>query len=129
MSNKSDGNKFESVVSKMLHDNGFWVHKLAPNSFGQPADIIAVKNGRPFLIDAKMCSNGKFRLDRIEENQEYAMLMWCSCGNGYGWFALGSPDGDVYMMTLHNLLEQREEKSSIDITDGIPLDTWMRYYG
>lgn len=129
MSNKSNGNKFEADLSRILNNNGFWVHRLAPNSFGQPADLIAVRNAVAYLIDAKDCSTGRFVLSRIEENQEYAMRMWRSKGNGCGWFALQVEDG-IYMFTLKDLLMYREVQKSLSLNDikgyGIPLERWMR---
>lgn len=88
MSNKKLGNDYEQQLCKELADAGFWVHNFANRQNGQPADIIAVKNGVPYLIDAKVCSDGKFRLSRIEENQHLAMKKWKMCGNGSGGFAL-----------------------------------------
>ena len=88
MSNKKLGNDYEQQLCKELADAGFWVHNFANRQNGQPADIIAVKNGVPYLIDAKVCSDGKFRLSRIEDNQHLAMKRWKNCGNGSGGFAL-----------------------------------------
>lgn len=45
ISNKSIGNNFETEFCELLAKNGFWAHNLAQNQTGQPADIIAVKNG------------------------------------------------------------------------------------
>lgn len=91
------GNRFEQELAQILFDHGYWVHLLKQNDAGQPADLIAVKNGRAFLIDAKVCTNGKFPLSRIEPNQELAMRSWEERGNGIGLFALKMPD-DIYML-------------------------------
>ena len=101
MSNRKTGNAFESEFCKMLSNEGYWVHNLTQNNAGQPADVIAVKNGNAFLIDCKVCKNNKFPLSRIEPNQHTAMDLWEHCGNGNGWFALQLNDGRVYMLDHH----------------------------
>ena len=88
MSNKKLGNSFEAELCEILSEHGFWAHNLAQNSAGQPADVIAVKDGEAFLIDCKVCSLGKFQYSRIEENQDLSMELWRECNNGIGLFAL-----------------------------------------
>ena len=102
MSNKKLGNSFETELCEILSDHGFWSHNMAQNAAGQPADIIAVKDGEAFLIDCKVCSQGKFLYSRIEENQDLAMKLWHGCGNGYGWFALKF-DAGTYMVDRESI--------------------------
>ena len=81
MSNKKIGNDFEAELCEMLSLYGFWCHNLAVKSEGQPADVIAARNGKAYLIDCKVCSTNKgFALSRMEENQELAMTLWKECG-------------------------------------------------
>ncbi len=103
MSNKSLGTAFENELAEMLHERGFWVHLLRQTEAGQPADMIACRDGHAFLIDAKECSHDKFVLTRIEENQELSMKLFASTGNHGGWFALKLSDG-VYFLPLTKLL-------------------------
>ena len=42
-SNKKLGNTFENEFCEMMFMRNFWVHNLAQNKSGQPADVIAVK--------------------------------------------------------------------------------------
>lgn len=108
--NKKIGNSFEQDLCELLYEKGFWVHNLAQNQSGQPADIIAVKNGKAYLIDAKVCSNDRFDLTRIEENQHSAMGLWNECGNESGWFSLRLSDGSIHMYSydmLRHLYEIR----------------------
>ena len=98
MSNRSEGNKFERELADILFRNGCWVHLLQQNSAGQPADIIATKNGNCWLIDCKVCSVSKFALSRVEPNQELAMLVWRQRNGTNGWFALKFGD-KVYMLS------------------------------
>ena len=103
MSNKKIGNSFEVELCEILSQHGFWAHNLAQNAAGQPADIIAVKNGVPFLIDCKVCSGKSFSLFRVEENQRLSMCLWSDCFNGDGWFAVKFGK-NIYMVTLGRLL-------------------------
>lgn len=87
--NKRLGNNFEQRFCEILGEYGFWVHNLAQNQAGQPADVIAVRNRRAYLIDCKVCSTAKgFSLSRMEDNQDLSMMLWQDCGNGEAWFAL-----------------------------------------
>ena len=116
MSNKKIGNDFEQAFCEELADYGFWVHNFTQNKDGQPADVIAVRKGKAYLIDCKVCSDGEpFALSRIEENQELAMTLWESCGNGSGWFAIYFADnGHTYMVRLLDLLLLRSKRSTVD---------------
>lgn len=105
MTNKKSGNNFESQFCEILYGNGFWVHNMAQNQDGQPADVIAVKNGRSYLIDCKVCSKRGFALSRVEENQDLSMDLWKSCGNGVGWFAMLLPRDRIYMVS-HDFIKR-----------------------
>lgn len=107
--NRIIGQRFETELCEKLSKYGWWVHNMAQNQDGQPADIIAVKNGKAVLIDAKVCQNDKFPLSRIEPNQESAMTLWEDCGNDYPYFALKLSDGDIYIIRFSFLM--MEEKS------------------
>lgn len=108
MSNRKTGVGFEAYLCKQLSAKGFWAHNLTQNRHGQPADIIAVKNGKAYLIDCKVCSTDKgFSLSRIEENQKTAMELWAALGNGTGWFAVQLPDGEIHMLPYIGLMSTR----------------------
>lgn len=128
MSNKTIGNRFEQDLCEMLSEYGYWCHNMAMTKAGQPADIIAVRNGKAYLIDAKVCSNDEFPLSRIEENQTLAMELWTDRGNGQGWFALKTSNG-VYML-LHMVLKAytrtHSKLSASEIHElGLPLEKWV----
>ncbi len=127
-SNKKLGNDFESELCDLLYQNGFWAHNMSANASGQPADIIAVKNGKSYLIDCKVCSNGDFDQRRIEENQNLAMTLWTLCGNGHGWFALKLREG-IFMTRYDALLRFRKIKMVMNTEDimhyGVPFDEWI----
>lgn len=128
MSNKKLGNSFEAEMCEILAEEGFWCHLLSQNAAGQPADIIAVKEGLAYLIDCKVCSRGRFQFSRIEENQEQAMEMWRECGNGEGLFALEFQD-DVYMVSLDSMLNCKNHHKSMTAelaaAYGIRLNDWL----
>ena len=98
MNNKQAGNEFEREFCEILAIDGFWSHFMGGSKNGQPADIIAVRNERAYLIDAKDCQNDRFVLSRIEANQDTAMRYWELCGNTQGLSAL-STTKVVYMLT------------------------------
>lgn len=128
MSNKTIGNRFEQDLCEMLSEYGFWCHNMAMTKAGQPADVIAVRNGKAYLIDAKVCSNDEFPLSRIEENQTLAMELWKDRGNGEGWFALKTSNG-VYML-LHMVMQAytrtHSKLSASEIHElGLPLEKWV----
>ena len=110
--NRKIGNSFETEFCELLFQHGFWCHNMAQNAAGQPADVIAVKGKTAYLIDCKVCSNNRFPLSRVEENQHFAMETWKACGNGEGWFAL------------------KVEESALNLTDireyGTPLERWLK---
>lgn len=130
MSNKKLGNSFEAELCEILAKEGFWAHNLAQNSAGQPADVIAVKDGEAFLIDCKVCSQGKFQYSRIEENQDLSMELWRDCGNGKGWFALKFDTG-TYMVTRESLLNCSNTHSAMTPElarmYGYSLEEWLWY--
>lgn len=131
MSNRKDGTDFEKELCKKLSNFGFWVHNFAQNRDGQPADIIAARDGKTYLIDAKVCKNDTFPLSRIEENQRLAMTYFRDCGNPGGWFALKTSQ-DIFMIPLSILIEllRRGEKMiSGDNFEffGRRLDSWANH--
>lgn len=128
-SNKKVGNDFEKELCDMLASEGFWAHNMAQNSAGQPADVIAVRNGKAFLIDCKVCINDTFPFSRIESNQHTAMTLWKQSGNGDGWFALQLSNKDIYMIYHDLMIALSLNQSSIGkdlITHyGLPLARWL----
>lgn len=126
MNNKKEGNVFEENFAIVLWDRGFWTHRLAQNQTGQPADIIAVKNNKAYLIDCKVCSNDIFDLNRIEYNQELSMRFWTECGNGEGWFALYIQQ-TVIMICFSTLKSYSKIKMSYEdiMKIGTPLEDWL----
>ena len=74
--NRTTGGRFEQELGDILAAHGFWVHIMQQNKAGQPADIIAVKGKFHTLIDCKVCENGFFAFERIEDNQRSAMKLF-----------------------------------------------------
>lgn len=129
MSNRKLGTDFENELCELLSQNGYWVHPMRQDASGQPADIIAVKDKKAYLIDAKVCSNDKFDLSRVEENQDMAMEMWKDCGNGLGWFAL-KLHSNIYMISHYCIKAYRNQQSSLSAQEifnlGIPFEKWVK---
>ena len=126
--NKKLGNTFEAELCEILFEEGFWAHNLAQNQAGQPADVLAARNGRTYLIDCKVCSDNRFPLSRMEENQGTSMTLWKQCGNGEGWFALKVSSG-VYMIPHRNLKALLAKQSSLNLKEivenGVELEGWI----
>ena len=131
--NKYLGNKFEKELSEILYDAGYWVHLLNQNKNGQPADIIAVKNGKSYLIDAKVCMYEVFPFRRIEDNQHLSMDMWIECGNVTPYFALKARN-EIYMVSYEFIKElAKQGKKQLNLEDmnkyGVRLAIWLRLKG
>lgn len=128
MSNKKLGNQFETELCEILAEHGFWTHNLAQNAAGQPADVIAVKEGQAYLIDCKVCSQGKFQYSRIEENQDLSMGLWNECGNGIGWFALKFDTG-IYLVDREaiRVCSERHPAMTHELADmyGYSMEEWL----
>lgn len=129
MNNKKSGNDFEQEFAQTLAQNGYWVHGIASKRNGQPADMIAVKNGRPYLIDCKVCKSDVFPLNRIELNQHLAAERWRDCGNGEYWFSLKTSEG-VFVVPYRNLIQfGRTGKTSVNLKQirilGCRLEVWI----
>ena len=122
--NRSTGNRFEQELSHRLAENGYWVHVLQQNKAGQPADIIAVKGKYHTLIDCKVCDNGVFSFDRIEENQRLAMGMFTKKCGELCYFALRMPDGTIWMITLNWVEKLREKGMKRIVFDELAKHTW-----
>lgn len=132
MTNKKLGNDFETQFCEILFEEGFWCHLFTQNQAGQPADVIAVRNGKAYLIDCKVCTNDKFLFSRMEDNQTLSMTQWKDCGNGEGWFALQLKDGSIYMIyqSLMTALSLNQSSIGKDLIChyGIPLRKWFDKY-
>jgi len=128
MSNKSMGNHFETKFCEILSQFGFWAHNFRQDVSGQPADVIAAKRGKTYLIDCKVCSNDGFALSRMEENQDLSMTLWEECGNGPAWFAVLCRE-QIYFFSHKTIQELQETKSVLRFEDfpkyGIPMGGWL----
>lgn len=128
VTNRKLGNTFEAELCETLFQKGFWAHNLAQNQAGQPADVLAARNGVSYLIDCKACSRGRFPFSRIEDNQHTAMKMWEDSGNGVGWFALKS-GGHIFMIDYPTMKMLSKKQAGINYSEmcayGVPLERWI----
>lgn len=134
MNNKKVGNGFETELAQLLYQKGFWVHNFANKAAGQPADIIAVKNGTAYLIDAKVCTHGTFDTRRVEENQKNSMFLWEQCGNySSAYFALKVDSRNIRMVRCNDILLARQHKQTLNFDEicemSIDFDEWIDVYG
>ena len=133
MINKKLGNDFEQELCEILADAGYWTHNFANRKNGQPADIIAVKNGKAYLIDATECTREIFSLKRMEYNQELSMGLWIECGNIEPYFALKCRN-EIYMVsyvTINTLMQKGKKQLNIEDMSkyGTRIATWLRIRG
>ena len=123
-SNRSLGVNFERRFCELLRDHGFWVLQIPQNSYGQPADVIAVKNDNPYLIDCKVCSRDSFARGRIEPNQKTSMEMWQRVAfNRPAWFALYLLKSDEIYMVPYPIV------SHLFISDSLMSKDMIMEYG
>lgn len=131
--NRKTGTSFERQLCTSLSEYGFWAHQMAQNSQGQPFDVIAAKNGHTYPIDCKVCEKDIFRLERVEENQYSAMVLWRQTGNGEGWFALRMTNGEVWFISLEAMERAMLTRRSLYWSEikqfGITLEEWVSKCG
>lgn len=116
--NKKNGNHFEEEFCELLALHGFWAHNMAQNQVGQPADVIAVKNGIPVLIDCKECETNRFPLSRIEGNQEGAMTLWEQTGNEHCYFAMKLKDGRIGKQVAQTITTSPNQGAVVEAISG-----------
>ena len=122
--NRSTGGRFEQELSHILAENGFWVHVMQQNKAGQPADIIAVKGRFHTLIDCKVCENGFFNFERIEDNQRSAMRTFFRKAGELCYFALRLPDGSIRMVSLERCETVRGRGKKRISAEEMTKETW-----
>ena len=133
MSNKSSGTGFECDFAEYMAEKGYWAHVFQNNRNGQPFDIILAKDGNTQAGDCKVCEKDIFRLERVEENQYSAMILWRQTGNGEGWFALRMTNGEVWFISLEAMERAMLTRRSLYWSEikqfGITLEEWVSKCG
>lgn len=126
MNNKILGNSFEDDFAKFLSKKGYWVAPFPGKNHtnSQPADLIACKNDKAYLIDCKTLNNknGLFNMSRLEENQRLAYKKWKKCGNKNYYISI-LWNNDIYLI---NLDEVDFNNKSIMVRNNIPY--WRNFY-
>lgn len=113
LSNKKLGNDFEKEFAEILRRKGYWVTMLTPKQYigSQPADLIAIKDNKPILIDCKTCKTKYFQINRIEQNQWLAYERYKKCGNADFVLAI-KYNKKIYMIPLEVI---DKDKKSINL--------------
>lgn len=122
--NRTVGNHFEQELGETLAKNGFWVHVLQQNKSGQPADIIALRGRFHTLIDCKVCADGTFPFERIEDNQRSAMKLFFRKAGELCYFALKLPDDTIRMVSLERLETLRNRGKHKLKQEDMDKETW-----
>ena len=121
---KKIGNDFEKEFEKLMRDNGFWVHFCAPNAAGaQPADFVAAKWGKAYLIDCKTCEKSRFSVSRLEENQVNAFKTFLRAMNTKAYIAV-KHEGEVYMFDAYDAIY--EGRSYFAFTERDKFEKWVK---
>lgn len=129
MSKYKDASDFEELIVEILGQHGFWASKFPPDKDGtQPCDVIAMNHKGKHLIDAKLCSSPRFKLERMEDNQISSIDAFVEKCGGRGWFAIGYPDDKIYMIEKWRLCMIRDAgaKSISKIPDNLRIEVWLR---
>lgn len=122
--NRTLGAHFEQELAEKLAANGFWVHVMQQNKSGQPADIIALRGRFHTLIDCKLCADGTFAFERIEDNQRSAMKLFFKKAGELSYFALKLPDGSIRMVSLERLETLRNRGKHRLKPEDMTKETW-----
>lgn len=111
------GSEFEQYLSVILYDNGYWALNIPRNRFGaQPFDIVAIKGSRILAIDCKVCSQPRFPLSRIEDNQWMAFDLIKKRTNAECYLACFY-DNRIYWIPVNDAEYARElGKSSLPLS-------------
>lgn len=115
--NKKIGNNTESLVLNSLKQNGYWCHLFAYNVYGQPCDIIALKNDTSFLIDAKHCSTDRFNFGNIEPNQLTCFAYARQCGVKNLGFAVFFEKRKELKWLPYDLVVKDKEQKSVGVVE------------
>lgn len=106
LSNKKLGSNFENDFAEYLSKKGYWVAQFPGKDYtnSQPADMIACKNDKPYLVDCKTLANksGTFTLDRLEQNQRMAYKRFKEAGNKNYYLAI-LWNNNVYLVSLNKI--------------------------
>ena len=119
MNNKVLGSNFEQEFCQYLSSRGFWVHFITPaKDGGQPFDIIACKNNIVYAFDCKTNSTNRFKLSRIEFNQENAFTKFSKCGNRRSYFII-KKGNNIYKFDAMTLIKLKlNDIKSVVLDDG-----------
>lgn len=91
------GHRSEQKTCELLFKEGWWVHNFSQNKMGQqPCDIVAMRQNRNMLIDAKHCSKPYLATQRIEANQKTCFEMASEKGIRCGFAC--EFDGELYFL-------------------------------
>lgn len=110
INNKAIGTAFEQEFCEWLSRQGYWVHFIVPDARGaQPFDVIAAKDGIPYVYDCKTCVVDTFNINRLEDNQIMAFNKWISCGNTEPHIVV-KHKGYIFMISFSELKQRKSIK-------------------
>lgn len=118
-----EGDKTEAIIAKVFKEKGYWAYITPRKVNGQPVDIIAMKDGVNWLVDAKHLEENKksFPFSRVEANQ-IDSLTYAQQNNGIKntGFVIGQEnDGfKLFFLPFDKLIElMKNDVKSVKISD------------
>lgn len=129
--NKKEGNSFEAELCDILSKNGFFAHNFKQGIGGQPVDVLACNSKIQTIMDCKLCSNGYFDTNRMEDNQILSMTKWLDIVKTLPYWVIKFKDtGNIYMVdycvldTYHKNRWYENEIATLSLT----LDEWLENF-
>ena len=109
------GPEFEHKLCLWFREHGYWALNVPKNQFGaQPFDVLAIKGSMIWAVDAKVCSEPRLRLNRVEDNQMLAFDAISQKTDALcGFMCLH--DGLVYFVPYEDV--KKEKSASIKLID------------
>lgn len=105
------GTEFENLMAEILWKQsvGYWTLVIPKNKRGaQPFDLIAIGRVSMYAADCKVCSQPRFPLSRIEDNQWLAMEALRQKRNDIIICFFCLYDGDIYIIPYAEAVLARE---------------------
>lgn len=119
------GNDTENEIGVLLRKEHFWVYITPKKVGGQPVDIVAIKNDKVWLLDAKHVREEEcsFPFDRIEPNQAMSMKYakeWANIKN-IGFAVKFDRDSNIYYLEYEKWLEMAKNGVKSINMNSLPL--------
>ncbi len=122
---QENGRLGELIALEFLKKKGYWVHDTGRSSAGsQPVDLIAVKRGSVWLLDAKFVrrEDSSFRFSDIQPNQMTTMRYARDFAGieNLGFFIVFDRDRDNPRLLTYGAFIASKDRKSVNMSE-LPL--------